>query len=53
MINLTNWAALSIVWIAFDATEIRRIKQALPVQGESKKSDDCDMYNRNVIPCGV
>ena len=24
-----------------------------PVQGESKKSDDCDMYNRNVIPCGV
>ena len=23
------------------------------VQGESKKSDDCDMYNRNVIPCGV
>ena len=23
------------------------------IQGESKKSDDCDMYNRNVIPCGV
>ena len=23
------------------------------LQGESKKSDDCDMYNRNVIPCGV
>ena len=23
------------------------------IQGESKKSDECDMYNRNVIPCGV
>ena len=23
------------------------------LQGESKKSDECDMYNRNVIPCGV
>ena len=28
-----------------------RIK--IHIQGESKKSDDCDMYNRNVIPCGV
>ena len=29
------------------------ISQYGTVQGESKKSDDCDMYNRNVIPCGV
>ena len=55
------WEKLEIAWkYSHFALVFPRNLSFLPnfhacfyIQGESKKSDDCDMYNRNVIPCGV
>jgi hypothetical protein len=51
MINLTKLRSLSIVWIAFDATEIRRIKQALHLTRSRCKK--CETAMSTSPPAGI